>query len=159
MATPKTKGVYVRPRRAWGLETQGGAGAIINAVAAQFSYAAIFNDSTPPIDLAVYGLSLFQTNAAIVVELRSLSGVLPGATKVSAANPVVSGGPTPAGSFWVLNSATVFGSIVLELGGSGQWFFQLDDTPLIIIPPNWSLVFKPQLVNVAMGASGLWGSV
>jgi hypothetical protein len=157
VATPTSKGVLVKPRRAWGMDSAAGATLVQAALAANFNYGALLNDSRPACDLAIYGLSLWQSTATVTVELGFLFGPLPGATLVSAGNPLISGGPVPPGSLFKLQSGSVFGTFLLELAGIGGWFFNLDDSPMIILPPKYSLILKTHDLNVSSNYSVIWG--
>lgn len=156
MTTPTSKGVLIKPRRAWGDDSLGGAAINMVPAAGQFQYAALFNNSNPSVDLAVYALSLFQTTNFSHVNVAWLKGILPGAALWSASNPVRAGNATPPGQLWTLASASVFGTIIFEFGGPQNWFLLSQETPILLIPPGYSMVLSPAAAGDRLVASILW---
>ena len=159
MPTPTSKGVFVKPRRAWNTERMAGADWDIAGSAGNFRIAILFNDSAPSIDLGVYGLSLWQGTAGSVVVCSTFFGLPPGAALFSSGNPLVAGGPEPPGSFYTLTQAAEIGTRLFEFGGPTQWFFELGDTPMVILPPRWSLLMFPAFAGQPLVAGAIWGPV
>lgn len=159
MATPTSKGVYVRPRRAWNLDTLAGAVVNLPGSAGNFATGVLVNDSQPAVNLAIYGLSLWQQNANDTVHVYWFNSIPAGATLVSNANPVIAGGAIVGGSMYSLQTPSHFGTTILELGGEGQWFFHLDDTPLIVLPPKYTLLFQSGITGQAAVYSAIWGAI
>lgn len=147
-------GTFVRSRRDRALAWQTSAGGLVAASVGNFSSIALFNGDARGRSLAVYGLVIFQSASGNAISVNQLFGST-GSLLQAGANMTAGYAPAP-GQLNQLQQAGHNGSLIAVIGGFSVPFSLLQDEPLFIVPPNYSLVFETRVVNLLIEVSLIW---
>ena len=129
----------------------GGAASI--AVAANFSYVALNNNSAGPAVLVVhsYDGSLFSAQSIGVTLVNGLTG-----TAASSEVPAVAGEGAPAGLIYTGAIATLPSRLTRTTVPGNNFFLWPHDYPVAYILPGWSFAVFCVTVNITLNASFWW---
>jgi len=156
MASPRPKGVVIRPVADWLAPFMMGGRSFTAALAANVSYGELFNNATDGSYLWVYGATgnTISLNAIVLESYKGQKGTPNGLIGMLQSDQPL--GPGVIGTFTTpICVGTEIGAID---SNSSQGFFPWA-FPAAIIPPGYSFSMHPANQNVALEAAYWWTSI
>lgn len=156
MARRKPLGVYARYAGDW-FNRKSAAAVQQNAGSAGvFSYTLLYNDSTTGEILQLNSVMLNAGGADTTGFFETFGGLPAAATGKIAGISMFAGSPQLSGSTYKLNPAAQIGTIISSGGArSAAWQWPYN-WPLALIPPGYSLMFRPAATTNQMNATYWW---
>jgi len=128
------------------------------AVAAQYSYVSLYNNSPGPDVLVLRTLHEFNVSS-LSMFMAAVKGVPVGSASGAVLAPIWTGQAVHAGQIYAGTSATALTPDWQILVGATVPWIMTGKMPLAIISPNWALVFTTKAVNVTLSLSLVWEAV